>query len=337
MPRRLLVTSALPYANGHIHLGHMVEYLQTDIWVRFQKLRGHDCRYFCADDTHGTAIMIRARQEGRPEEAVIAEMQQAHQRDFADFGIEFDNYGSTHSAENRQLCGEFWAAIRQAGLVKEQDVEQLFDEQAGTFLADRFVRGTCPKCKAADQPGDNCSACGHHYGPIDLIDPVSTLSGSTPVVRIVGAEIPAIMPPHTIYERVQLVRRETGDPWTAEETWRAGCGACRDLAVLFVETCRLLGVAARFVSGYEFAAETSDAFDLHAWAEAYVPGVGWRGFDPSRGLATTQDHVAVAAAATPQGAAPVIGAFRGDGATATITSELNVDRHACEPAHALVG
>jgi methionyl-tRNA synthetase len=183
MPRRLLVTSALPYANGPIHLGHLVEYIQTDIWVRFQKLRGHDCRYMCADDTHGTAIMIRARQEGRSEEALIAAMQAEHERDFADFEIEFDHYGSTHSEANRQLCGEFWAAIRQAGLVKEQAVEQLFDPQAGTFLADRFVRGTCPKCGAKDQPGDNCSKCGHHYSPVELVDPLSTLSGAKPEIR----------------------------------------------------------------------------------------------------------------------------------------------------------
>ncbi|HEX6962743.1 MAG TPA: methionine--tRNA ligase, partial [Lacipirellula sp.] len=183
MPRRILVTSALPYANGHIHIGHLVEYIQTDIWVRFQKLRGNDCRYMCADDTHGTAIMIRARQEGRTEEELIAEMQVAHERDFADFHIEFDNYGSTHSEENRRLCGEFWTAIRKAGLVKEEAVEQLFDPQAGTFLADRFVRGTCPKCGAKDQPGDNCSVCGHHYTPVELIDPVSTLTGAKPEVR----------------------------------------------------------------------------------------------------------------------------------------------------------
>ncbi|MBA4106413.1 MAG: methionine--tRNA ligase [Pirellula sp.] len=183
MPRRLLVTSALPYANGHIHIGHLVEYIQTDIWVRFQKLFGNDCRYMCADDTHGTAIMIRARQEGRSEEEVIADMQAAHEQDFAGFGIEFDNYGSTHSEENRELCHEIWAAIRKANLVKEESVEQLFDPQAGTFLADRFVRGTCPKCKSPDQPGDNCSVCGHHYTPIELIDPVSTLTGSKPEVR----------------------------------------------------------------------------------------------------------------------------------------------------------
>jgi len=140
-----MTTSALPYANGHIHIGHLVEYLQTDIWVRFQKLRGNHCRFFCADDTHGTAIMIRARQEGRSEAELIAEMQEAHERDFAEFDIDFDNYGSTHSSENRALCGEIWQSIRDAGLVKEKDVEQLFDPEAGTFLADRFVRGTCPK------------------------------------------------------------------------------------------------------------------------------------------------------------------------------------------------
>jgi methionyl-tRNA synthetase len=184
-PRQILVTAALPYANGPIHIGHLVEYIQTDIWVRFQKLRGHRCIYICADDTHGTAIMIRARQEGRSEQDLIAEMQQHHERDFAGFDVQFDNYGSTHSDENRQLCAEFWSAIRAAGLVTEKDVEQLFDPAEGTFLADRFVRGTCPnpKCGAADQPGDNCSVCGCTYTPAELINPVSTLSGATPEVR----------------------------------------------------------------------------------------------------------------------------------------------------------
>ena len=133
--RRILTTSALPYANGPIHLGHLVEYLQTDIWVRFQKLRGHRCLYICADDTHGTAIMIRARAEGRSEEEVIAESQAAHQRDFAGFGIEFDHYGSTNSSESQSHCNEIWKSIREAGLVKEKDVEQLFDVEQGTFLA----------------------------------------------------------------------------------------------------------------------------------------------------------------------------------------------------------
>lgn len=181
--RRILVTSALPYANGPIHIGHLVEYIQTDIWVRFQKLIGNDCRYFCADDTHGTAIMMSARKAGVSEEAFIAEMQQQHERDFADFQVHFDNYGSTHSAENRALCNEFWKSIRKAGLVKHKDVEQLYDPEAKTFLADRFVRGTCPNCKSPDQPGDNCSKCGHHYSPTELIDPRSTLSSAKPEIR----------------------------------------------------------------------------------------------------------------------------------------------------------
>src|SRR5690242_9982216 len=154
--RKILVTAALPYANGHIHLGHLVEYIQTDIWVRFQKLRGNNCIFICADDTHGTAIMIRARQEGRSEEALISDMRQHHVRDFAGFNIEFANYGSTHSPENRRLCDEFWSALRSANMVREREVTQLYDPEAKTFLADRFVRGTCPHCKSPNQPGDNC-------------------------------------------------------------------------------------------------------------------------------------------------------------------------------------
>ncbi|MBN2024376.1 MAG: methionine--tRNA ligase [Pirellulales bacterium] len=181
--RTILVTSALPYANGHIHIGHLVEYLQTDIWVRFQRLRGHRCVYMCADDTHGTAIMIRARQEGTTEEELIGRMNEAHRRDFAGFDIQFDNYGSTHSPENRALCQEIWSAIRRAGLVSTQQVEQLYDAQAGTFLADRFVKGTCPKCAAPNQYGDSCDRCGAHYSPTELVDPKSTLSDTTPEVR----------------------------------------------------------------------------------------------------------------------------------------------------------
>ena len=180
--RKILVTSALPYANGPMHLGHLVEYIETDIWVRFQKLRGHNCIYMCADDTHGTAIMLRARKECRSEAEVIAEASEDHQKDFAGFQIEFDNYGSTNSDENKQLCGEIWQAIRDAGLVVEKDVEQLFDVQEGTFLADRFVTGTCPTCGKPDQAGDNCE-CGATYSPTDLIDPVSTLSGTKPEIR----------------------------------------------------------------------------------------------------------------------------------------------------------
>lgn len=181
--RRILVTAALPYANGHIHLGHLVEYIQTDIWVRFQKLRGNRCIYICADDTHGTAIMIRARQEGRSEEALIADMRDHHIRDFAGFDIEFDNYGSTNSPENRALCGELWADLRSIGYINERDVTQLYDPQAGTFLADRFVKGTCPRCKSPDQYGDNCEKCGSTYSPTDLIDPISTLTGAKPELR----------------------------------------------------------------------------------------------------------------------------------------------------------
>ena len=183
MTRQILVTSALPYANGPIHIGHLVEYIQTDIWVRFQKLRGHRCIYVCADDTHGTAIMIRAKQEGRTEEELIAEMQQQHERDFASFDVELDNYGSTNSEENRQQCHAIWKSLRAADLIVEKEVTQLFDPEAGTFLADRFVRGTCPKCKSPDQNGDACEKCLTTYAPTDLIDPVSKLSGAKPVVR----------------------------------------------------------------------------------------------------------------------------------------------------------
>jgi len=183
MTRQILVTAALPYANGHIHIGHLVEYIQTDIWVRFQKLRGNRCVFVCADDTHGTAITIRARREGRSEEDVIADMRAAHIRDFDAFQIEFDNYGSTNSAENQAQCRQVWSQIEAAGLVVSRDIEQLFDPQAGTFLADRFVRGTCPKCGAADQPGDNCSVCSATYSPADLTDPKSVLSEATPELR----------------------------------------------------------------------------------------------------------------------------------------------------------
>jgi methionyl-tRNA synthetase len=181
--RRLLVTSALPYANGHIHLGHLVEYIQTDIFVRFQRLRGHRAIYLCADDTHGTAIMIRARAEGRSEQALIAAMRDAHLADFSGFQIAFDHYGSTDSAANRELCGEFWRALRARGLVVARDVQQLFDPQAGVFLADRFVKGSCPRCGAADQYGDSCEQCGASYSPADLVNPVSTLSGAVPEIR----------------------------------------------------------------------------------------------------------------------------------------------------------
>jgi methionyl-tRNA synthetase len=181
--RQILVTSALPYVNGHVHLGHLVEYVQSDIWVRFQRLRGHEVRHFCADDTHGTATMIRARQEGREPEALLAEMSAAHQRDFADMDIRFDHYGSTHSPSNRRLVNEIWAALRAGGHVTSREVTQLYDPQAGAFLADRFVRGSCPRCKSPGQYGDNCEVCGAVYAPDELIDPLSTLSGARPVKK----------------------------------------------------------------------------------------------------------------------------------------------------------
>lgn len=181
--RTILVTSALPYANGPIHIGHMVEYVQTDVWARFQRLRGHRCVYLCADDTHGTAIMVRARAEGRTPEDLVAETQALHEADFAAYGISVDAYGSTNSAENRALCHEVWAALQHAGMVVRRDVTQLFDAQLGVFLADRFVKGTCPRCGAPGQYGDACEKCGATYSASDVKDPVSTLSGSRPEVR----------------------------------------------------------------------------------------------------------------------------------------------------------
>ncbi|MBI4955606.1 MAG: methionine--tRNA ligase [Myxococcales bacterium] len=180
--RPVLVTSALPYANGHIHIGHLVEYIQTDIWARAQRAMGRRAIYVCADDTHGSAIMLRARAEKRSEIDLIAEMSAAHQRDFAAFQIAFDHYGSTHSAENRAFAGEIWAAFRAGGHVAKRPVQQLFDPVEKIFLADRFVRGTCPKCRAPGQYGDNCDQCGATYAATELIDPTSVLSGATPVL-----------------------------------------------------------------------------------------------------------------------------------------------------------
>ncbi|MBR4753171.1 MAG: methionine--tRNA ligase [Thermoguttaceae bacterium] len=180
--RKILVTSALPYANGDIHIGHLVEYIQTDVWVRFQKLRGENCRYFCADDTHGAAITISAKKKGVTEEEFIAEVKKAHLADFSGFGIEFDNYGSTNSPQTRRFCNFIWEKIREAGLIAEREIEQLFDPVEGRFLADRFVRGTCPKCGRKDQYGDSCE-CGAVYSPSELIDPKSALSGATPELR----------------------------------------------------------------------------------------------------------------------------------------------------------
>jgi len=181
--RQILVTSALPYANGAIHLGHLLEYIQTDIWVRFQKSRGHECHYVCADDAHGTAIMLRAEQEGITSEALIDRVSREHQADFATFGVAFDNYHSTHSEENRTFSELIYTRLRDKGHIATRDIDQMYDPVKGLFLADRFIKGTCPKCKAADQYGDNCEACGATYTPAELIDPVSAISGATPEVR----------------------------------------------------------------------------------------------------------------------------------------------------------
>ena len=183
MKRSLLVTSALPYANGAIHLGHLVEYIQTDIWVRFQKLLGNDATYVCADDTHGTPIMLRAEKEGITPEALIARVHQEHLRDFTGFHIDFDLYHSTHSNENRECAESIYLALRDAGLIEIREIEQYYDEEKGMFLPDRFIKGECPKCGAADQYGDNCESCGAAYTPSELKNPRSAVSGSVPVLK----------------------------------------------------------------------------------------------------------------------------------------------------------
>lgn len=181
--RKILVTSALPYANGPIHLGHMLEYIQTDIWSRYQKLRGHECHYICADDAHGTPIMLKAQQLGMAPEDMIAQVNKEHQQDFADFNIAFDNYHSTHSEENRVLASDIYLKLRANGYIKSKSISQLFDPEKSMFLPDRFVKGTCPKCKSPDQYGDNCDACGATYSPTELINPKSAVSGATPVMK----------------------------------------------------------------------------------------------------------------------------------------------------------
>jgi methionyl-tRNA synthetase len=181
--RNILVTSALPYANGSLHLGHLLETIQTDIWVRFQKSRGNPCLYVCADDTHGTAIMLKAEQMGITAEQLIADVRAEHEKDFADFLIGFDNYHSTHSPENQQYSNLIYTRVRDKGLIKTREITQAFDPEKNLFLADRYIKGKCPKCKAEDQYGDNCEACGATYAPMDLIDPVSAISGAKPVPK----------------------------------------------------------------------------------------------------------------------------------------------------------
>jgi methionyl-tRNA synthetase len=181
MTRKILVTSALPYANGSIHLGHLVEYIQTDIWVRFQKMRGNECWYVCADDTHGTPIMLRAEKEGITPEQLIERVWHEHKRDFDGFLVGFDNYYSTNSPENRDFAGLIYGRLKAAGLIESRAIEQFYDPNKAMFLPDRFIKGTCPKCGAKDQYGDSCESCGATYAPTDLVDPYSAVSGATPV------------------------------------------------------------------------------------------------------------------------------------------------------------
>jgi methionyl-tRNA synthetase len=182
-PRQILVTSALPYANGAIHLGHLVEYIQTDIWVRFQKLRGNECWYVCADDTHGTPIMLRAEKEGITPEQLIDRVHGEHSRDFAGFHIAFDNYYTTHSAETRFYSEDIYTKLKAAGLIEVRVIEQYYDPVKQMFLPDRFIKGECPKCGAKDQYGDSCESCGAAYAPTELKDPYSAVSGAKPVLK----------------------------------------------------------------------------------------------------------------------------------------------------------
>jgi methionyl-tRNA synthetase len=183
MPRKILVTSALPYANGSIHLGHLVEYIQTDIWVRFQKMRGNQCHYVCADDTHGTPIMLRAEKEGITPQALIDRVWQEHKADFDAFHIEFDNYGSTNSPETRAYAEAIYRKLRTENLIEVRSIEQFYDPAKQMFLPDRFIKGECPKCHAKDQYGDNCEVCGATYAPTELINPYSAVSGAQPERR----------------------------------------------------------------------------------------------------------------------------------------------------------
>lgn len=183
MTRKILVTSALPYANGSIHLGHMVEHIQTDVWVRFQKLRGNECYYCCADDTHGTPVMLAAQKQGIAPEDMIAKVREEHLADFTGFNIGYDNYYSTHSPENKQFSQDIYRALKANGKIESRVIEQLFDPEKQMFLPDRFVKGECPKCHAQDQYGDNCEVCGTTYSPTELINPYSAVSGAKPELR----------------------------------------------------------------------------------------------------------------------------------------------------------
>jgi len=181
--RRILVTSALPYANGAIHIGHMLEYIQTDIWARFQRAQGHECYFAWADDAHGTPVMLWARAEGKTPEELIDMMNEEHKTDFRDFGISYDNYSSTHSEYNRELVELVYARLDGNGYIERRNIQQFYDEEEGMFLPDRFIRGTCPRCQTPDQYGDSCESCGSTYSPTDLIEPRSAVTGSKPVMK----------------------------------------------------------------------------------------------------------------------------------------------------------
>ena len=183
MARKIAVTSALPYANGPIHIGHLVEYIQTDIWVRFHKMCGNECLYFCADDTHGTPIMISARAESIQPEELIERVHREHKRDFDGFDVEFDNYYTTHSPENRYFSELIFERLNQAGSITKRNVEQAYCEKCRMSLPDRYIRGTCPRCGAEDQYGDSCDKCGGTYQPTELIDPHCATCATPPVRR----------------------------------------------------------------------------------------------------------------------------------------------------------
>ncbi|EPC3544251.1 methionine--tRNA ligase [Aeromonas hydrophila] len=210
-PRTMLVTCALPYANGSIHLGHMLEHIQADIWVRYQRMRGHQVHFVCADDAHGTPIMLKAQQLGITPEEMIAAVSKEHQADFAGFNISFDNYHSTHSNENRELAELIYGRLQAGGKIKSRTISQLFDPEKSMFLPDRFVKGTCPKCKSPEQYGDNCDSCGATYSPTELIDPKSAVSGATPVMK--DSE-------HFFFDLPQF------EKWLAE--WVRGSGAIQE-------------------------------------------------------------------------------------------------------------
>ena len=204
--RRILIFPALPYANGDIHLGHLVEYIQADIWARFQKLRGNECYFICADDAHGTPVMLRAEAEGVPPEKLIAQMRENHVRDFGAFHVRFDNYHSTHSPENEELCRQMFGRLQQSGCIAERRIRQLYDAEKGMFLPDRYVRGECPKCGAEEQYGDSCERCGAAYSSSELKNPKSALSGTAPALK------------ESLHYFLRLGdRREELRQWTQEE------------------------------------------------------------------------------------------------------------------------